>query len=391
MPAASTPTVSVAEFAALLRDHGYKLGARELGDMLDAAQRLGLAQERLISGAWRALACHSAREWRDWPELFERYWHPQRLRGTVKVSGQTRPSRDLRQAVQQMHDEMTSSSTRPPSSAGRPRALAGSDHPAPSAHEQEEAHGGAQGGASRVEALDNREGQTWLPQELGELRSWARQIHRRLRPQPTRRWQVQDPGVKLDLRQTLRRSVAQAGELMLPVWRRRRVQPPRLFILVDVSRSMASHAAFFLRTARAFAQEAGARVFVFHTRLAEVTPLMHADNARVQEKINAVTAGFGGGTRIADCLQDFASSEVRHQLQRSSRIWVFSDGFDTGEPHELGEALVALQRRGARLTWFHPTRQAPAATAFVRAQSRLTETWPLSGLDDLRRIARQVR
>ena len=388
MLTATAPSLSVAGFAALLRDHGFKLGARELGDMLDAAQRLGVSQERLISGAWRALACHSAREWRDWPELYERYWHPQRLRGTVKVSGQTRPSRDLRQAVQQLHEDLASRPSSAASSKAPPQALAGSDHAAPSS---QAAHPSAQGGASRVEALDNRDGQTWLPQELGELRSWARQIHQRLRPQPTRRWRAQDPGRRLDLRQTLRRSVAHAGELMLPAWRQRRVEPPRLFILVDVSRSMASHAAFFLRTARAFAQEAGARVFVFHTRLAEVTPLMHADNARVQEKINAVTAGFGGGTRIAACLQDFARSEVRHQLQRHSRIWVFSDGFDTGEPTELDDALTTLQRRGARLTWFHPTRQAPAATAFVRARSRLTQAWPLAQLDDLRRVARHLR
>ena len=38
-----------------------------------------------------------------------------------------------------------------------------------------------------------------------------------------------------------------------------------------------AHAALFLRVARAFALEAQARVFVFHTRLAEVTPLMQRD------------------------------------------------------------------------------------------------------------------
>ena len=94
----------------------------------------------------------------------------------------------------------------------------------------------------------------------------------------------------------------------------RREEPPRLFILADVSRSMEAHAALFLRVARAFAIEAQARVFVFHTRLAEVTPLMQRDSATVQEKINAVTAGFGAGTRIAASLQDFARSHARAQL-----------------------------------------------------------------------------
>jgi len=147
---------------------------------------------------------------------------------------------------------------------------------------------------------------------------------------------------------------------------------------------MESHAAFFLRVARAFAREADARVYVFHTRLAEVTPLMHKDSARVQEKINAVTAGFGGGTRIAACLQAFVASDARAQLQRASRVWVCSDGFDTDEPQALTEALQSLRRRGARIAWFHPTRAAPQAMAFTRARGCIDSCLPLAGLNDLR-------
>jgi uncharacterized protein len=175
----------------------------------------------------------------------------------------------------------------------------------------------------------------WMPQELSALQQLARQITAKLQPRPTRRWRVAPRGQRLDLRQTLRRSVAWGGELMQPAWKVKRVEPPRLFILADVSRSMESHAALFLRVARAFALEADARVFVFHTRLAEVTSYMQRDTPAIQEKVNAVTAGFGGGTRIAASLQDFARQHARAQLNRGSRVWVFSDGFDTDEPELL--------------------------------------------------------
>jgi uncharacterized protein with von Willebrand factor type A (vWA) domain len=223
----------------------------------------------------------------------------------------------------------------------------------------------------------------WLPQELGELQRLAKQITTRLKPLPTRRWRSAKPGQRLDLRQTLRRSVAWGGEPLAPAWQIRRDEPPRLFILADVSRSMESHAPLFLRIARAFALEAEARVFVFHTQLAEVTPLMQRDSAAVQEKINAVTAGFGAGTRIAHSLQDFLRVHARAQLRRGARVWIMSDGYDTDEPDQLLAALQALRGRGARVTWFHPTRTAPLSAAVQHARASVHRFIPLASLADL--------
>ena len=35
-------------------------------------------------------------------------------------------------------------------------------------------------------------------------------------------------------------------------------------------------------------------------------------------------------------------------------VIVVSDGYDTGEPEELGEALAALRRRARRVIWLNP-------------------------------------
>lgn len=377
---AAAPSETLAGFAALLRDHGLAVGVAEQQAMLRAALLMGSLQERRLQAAWRAIACHSAREWRLWPDLFDRYWHPERLRGQVRVSGQKRPARDLRQAVQQMHEQM--GTAQPPAAPVQAAPQTAAD--APGAGDDTDAGTPrAQGGASRAEALHQRDGRMWLPQELGELQRLARQITARLRPWPTRRWRVARPGRRLDLRQTLRRSVAWGGEPLAPAWQVRREEPPRLFILADVSRSMESHAALCLRIARAFALEARARVFVFHTRLAEVTPLMQRDSAAVQEKVNAVTAGFGAGTRIASSLGEFARVHARAQLRRGARVWIMSDGFDTDEPEHLAEALRTLRGRGARITWFHPTRTAPAAAAVQQAREHIHRFVPLASLADL--------
>lgn len=135
----------------------------------------------------------------------------------------------------------------------------------------------AQGGASRTDALHDRSLAEWLAQDLSQLERLAKRIARRLRARLMRRW----------------------------------CPNPRVFILVDVSRRMETHAQLFLRIARAFVAALDAPVFVFHTRLAEVTPLLQRDSAAVREKVNAVTAGFGGGTRIATSLADFHGVHAR--------------------------------------------------------------------------------
>ncbi len=381
-PCAASPVQSVVGFAAMLRDHGFKVGVSEQSTMLQAALAFGPLHARALHAAWRAIACHSVRDWRQWPDLFERYWYPQRLKGQVRVSGQMRPSRDLRQAVQAMHQDMA----QPPASASAPsRSAPHTASEAPSASDQPDAtpSPSAMGGASRTEALQQRDGQMWLPQELGALQQLARRITRQLRPRPTRRWHSAQRGQRLDLRQTLRRSVAWGGEPLAPAWQVPLQEPPRLFILADVSRSMESHAPLFLRIARAFAVAAQARVFVFHTRLAEITPLMQRDSAAIQEKINAVTAGFGAGTRIAQCLQDFCRVQVRAQIGAGARVWIFSDGFDTDAPEALPLALQAVRARGARITWFHPTRAVPEAAALQRSRACIDRFVPLASVRDL--------
>lgn len=378
---------SIAGFAALLRDHGLNVGVAEQQAMVRAA--LAVPVERAarpgagLEAAWRAIACHDLRDWQRWPELFERYWHPERLKGTVKVSGQTRPSRDLRQVVQTLHDEL---GAKPPPRGDFTAAADTAVDATPRAADAP-ALSRALGGASRAEALHERSLAQWLPQDLATLARLAERIARRLRRQLTRRWRDDGHGRRLDLRRTLRASLRTGGVPVAPVWRTPRRERPRLFILVDVSRSMQTHAQVFLRIARAFVQAADARVFVFHTRLAEVTPLLQRDSGAVQEKVNAVTAGFGGGTRIATSLSDFTRVHARAQLGRRARVWMLSDGFDADAPEHLREELQRLCAGGATLTWFHPTTQAPASQAVQQAKDLIGRFVRLATLRDLEQAA----
>ncbi|MFM8769491.1 MAG: VWA domain-containing protein, partial [Rubrivivax sp.] len=300
-------------------------------------------------------------------------------------SGQTRPSRDLRQVVQSLQDSLAQSQR--PGAAGQGLDTALQDTPPDPAAHEEAGVSRAQGGASRTDALHDRSLSQWLPQDLAQLHQLAERIAQRLRERLTRRWHDHPRGRRLDLRRTLRSSLRTGGVPFKPAWRQPRREQPRLFILVDVSRSMETHAQLFLRIARAFVGVAQARVFVFHTRLAEVTPLLQRDSAAVQEKVNAVTAGFGGGTRIATSVADFHRVHARAQLQRSARVWVLSDGFDADPATALADELRAVRRHGARITWFHPSGQPPASQSVREARPLIDRFVRLNSLRDLAQAA----
>jgi uncharacterized protein with von Willebrand factor type A (vWA) domain len=372
------PLETIAGFAAYLRDHGLAVGIAENQAMVAAALAVRIEDSERLRAGWRSIVCHRAPEWRKYPDLFEAYWFPDQLQGTLKVSGQTRARRDLRQVVADLHDELDAQA--------KPAAHADVSLAGAAGIGTEQPGDRARGGATRCEALANRDFCEWLPQDLSRLERIVERLAQQLRHRALRRLRNDARGRRLDLRRTLRASLRTGGEPFAPAWRRPRRERPRMFVLVDVSRSMETYAQLFLRIARAFVGILDARVFVFHTRLAEITPLLAGDSGRVQEKINAVTAGFGGGTRIATSLADFVDGHARHALSRGARLLILSDGFDTDPPDQLALELGRVKRHGTPIYWLHPTRDAAHTVALASSRQFIDRFAPLYNLDSLARF-----
>ena len=163
-------------------------------------------------------------------------------------------------------------------------------------------------------------------------------------------------GRRLALQGTIRRSVASGGTPLRLVWRDKRRVRPRLVLLLDVSRSMSAYSFFYLRLARALGAElADVHSFVFHTRLTGVgAALRDPDPWRAQERMHLLAAGWGGGTRIGECLADFNRAEGARLVHSRTGVVVVSDGYDTGEPELLAASLAALRQRARRVVWLNP-------------------------------------
>jgi uncharacterized protein with von Willebrand factor type A (vWA) domain len=127
-------------------------------------------------------------------------------------------------------------------------------------------------------------------------------------------------------------------------------------LLLDVSRSMSRYSFLYLRLARALCMElADVHCFIFHTRLTAIDEaLRDTDPFRSQERLHLLASGWGGGTRIGECLQEFNRRHAPRLVHSRTGIVVVSDGYDTGEPDVLGAALGELERRARRIVWLNP-------------------------------------
>jgi uncharacterized protein with von Willebrand factor type A (vWA) domain len=171
-----------------------------------------------------------------------------------------------------------------------------------------------------------------------------------------RREQVRRRGRRLDLRRTIHRNVSHGGTLIDLAWRRRKIKPLRLVVLLDASGSMSLYTAFFVRflhgVVDAFRE---AEAFVFHTRLAHVSPsLRDRDTTRAVEKLSLMAQGIGGGTRIGESLATFNRWHARRVINSRTAVMIVSDGYDTGEPERLGTEMRRLRRRSRKIIWLNP-------------------------------------
>jgi uncharacterized protein with von Willebrand factor type A (vWA) domain len=194
------------------------------------------------------------------------------------------------------------------------------------------------------------------PDDVAEAHALAGRLAKKMRARLVRRRQVHRGGRRLDLRRTIHRNISHGGTPIDLVWRRRKVKPLRLVILLDASGSMSLYTAFFVRflhgVVDAFRE---AEAFVFHTRLAHVSESMRdRDVTRAVDRLSLMAQGIGGGTRIGESLATFNRWHAKRVINSRTAVMIVSDGYDTGEPERLGIEMARLRRRCRRIVWLNP-------------------------------------
>ncbi len=336
----------LAGFARTLRDNGFKIGLAETRDALAILASPAATRRASLKPALRALFAATRFEWERFDDVFDAYWSG---RGMRRIQAPSAPppaagaasSRRLGQAAVQPPFGLPDHPER--------RAGANADSkPGPSGRHEGASH------AENLAAADVRH--VADPVEVAQVHALAARLARTMRARLVRREQARRRGRRLDIRRTIHRSVSKGGTPIDLVWRRRKVKPLRLVVLLDASGSMNLYTAFFVRFLHGVVDSfREAEAFVFHTRLAHVSPsLRDRDVARAVDRLGLMAQGIGGGTRIGESLATFNRWHARRVINSRTAIMIVSDGYDTGEPELLGAQMRRLRRRCRRIIWLNP-------------------------------------
>jgi uncharacterized protein len=201
-------------------------------------------------------------------------------------------------------------------------------------------------------------------------RHTARVIMRRLaaagpqrpsrRTRPARRRGAPPHAARPDLRRTIRASLRTGGDPVERHWREPRERPRPLVLVCDVSGSMEPYARMLLQYMQAcVAARRRVEAFVFGTRLTRVTgELEGRDPDRALERAAGAAEDWSGGTRIGEALATL-NRDYGRRLGRGAIVVLLSDGWDRGDPEELGGEMARLQRCAYRLIWLNPLKASP--------------------------------
>jgi uncharacterized protein with von Willebrand factor type A (vWA) domain len=322
-------TERLAGFPRFLRANGFAVGGGDAVPVLQTAQRVGVLDPQILRWSLRALLCGRCDEWQRFPALFDAWFLP--------ANAWQRPER--RDA-----DDGALSGEHPCGPAGDDAT-----------HDDEAIR--PRQAASPQELLSAADFRDLTKREhVLDIEALMRRLARQLKHLRLRREVHAHRGRRLDLPTTIRRSVASGGTPFRLAWTNRRRVRPRLVLLIDVSRSMALVSFFYLRLARALSAELDdVHSFIFHTRVTAVSRALHdPDPWRAQEQLHLIAQGWAGGTRIGESLEQFNREHAQGLVHSRTAVLILSDGYDTGEPARLSDALAALRRRARRIVWLNP-------------------------------------
>jgi uncharacterized protein with von Willebrand factor type A (vWA) domain len=226
----------LAGFTATLRDNGFAIGLAEAADGARILASPLAARPALLGQAFRTLFCSRADDWKKFEEIFSAYWLNRGVKRVTKLSGTApRPGpRTLRQLAE------AGAPKGEPEAADAPQGNDDTNNPADRRGRRE--------GASRAEALARTDFRHIAdPDALAAAHEAAARLANVLSTRLTRRSQAAKTGRRLDMRRTIRASIGRGGTPLDLVWRRRRVRPLKLVVLLDASGSMSLYTAVFSR------------------------------------------------------------------------------------------------------------------------------------------------
>ena len=225
---------------------------------------------------------------------------------------------------------------------------------------------------SATEVLREKDFADYTEAELADLRRlFARlrltgSLRRSRRLAPTR-----GRGAAPDLRGTVRTAVRSSGEAVRPAFLDRTFRPRRVVLLCDVSASMDLYSRVLIRFVHAaVAGRTKVEAFTIGTRLTRVTRDLRSRDPDAALRAAAARApDWSGGTRLGTAVREFNDTWGVRGMARGAVVVILSDGWDRGDPAELGRQMERLHRVAHRVVWVNPLKASAGYAPLARGMA----------------------
>ncbi len=209
---------------------------------------------------------------------------------------------------------------------------------------------------SRRELLQRIDFEKMSTAELAAAKQAVRAMRLPIMKVPTRRYRPAAEGRRPDLRAALRAALRSGGDTIPLKWKARRLRPPPLVVICDISGSMSRYARMLLHFMHAITNDRDrVESFVFGTRLTHITRhLRNRDIDLAMERLSDQVLDWSGGTRIGACLEAFNRTWARRVLGQGAVVLLISDGLDRDNAAGLAAQIERLHKSCRRLIWLNP-------------------------------------
>jgi uncharacterized protein with von Willebrand factor type A (vWA) domain len=333
---------NIAQFARVLRRAGMPVGPARVVDAVAAVEIAGVRRRDDLYWTLHAVFVSRHDQHPVFDGAFEMFW---RSRGLVEkligllspVAAPARPDTAPKTAAQRLADALA---------ANRPGG------PAPTKTEVEI---DARLAMSAREVLQRKDFAQMTAAELAEARRAVARLVLPLDRVATRRLVADRRGRRIDPRRTLREVIRTGGDLARLEFRRPAERPPPVVALVDISGSMGPYSRLFLHFLHALGERRRVHVFLFGTRLTNVTrALRMKDPDEALASCSRQVEDWAGGTRIGEALARFNRLWSRRVTSGGPVVLLVTDGLERDGVDGLARQTERLAKSCRRLVWLNP-------------------------------------
>lgn len=337
---------NIAHFARILRKAGLPIGTGDVLSAIRAVEAVGLASREDLFWTLHASLVRRREHRPLFTQAFNLFWRDPKL--LEKSMALLLPSVKVETAPPE------------PQAGGRRIADALGLQPRSDEATRTEVEIDAVLTASTDDVLRKKDFEQMSSQELTLARIAMSRMDVLAEPVATRRFRPSASAHRIDMRRTMRSAIRRGSGLMILARKERRLKPPPLVVICDISGSMSRYSRMFLHFLHALTAtraRAGQKVesFVFGTRLTNITrAIRRRDVDDALASVANLVEDWAGGTRIAAALHDFNAHWSRRVLAQGAIVLLMTDGLEREGGEMLAAEMSRLRRSSRRLIWLNP-------------------------------------